>query len=95
MCCKSNHEKTYKCSIWFFCLIGRYSFAIVGINMTELVYVLLKKGSLRTHFYNMKTVPTNLDDFHEVYCKLCLGMNLTGICNNNISENCLTPVHDS
>ncbi|KAH3835163.1 ELMO domain-containing protein 2-like [Dreissena polymorpha] len=44
------------------------SFAIVGINMTELVYTLLKKGHLRTHFYNGTQSPPSLQDYHEVYC---------------------------
>ncbi|KAL4230242.1 ELMO domain-containing protein 1 [Mactra antiquata] len=45
-----------------------YSFAIVGINMTDLVYHLLVKGNLRTHFYNMKTSRPTIEDFHEAYC---------------------------
>ncbi|XP_060581413.1 ELMO domain-containing protein 2-like [Ruditapes philippinarum] len=45
-----------------------YSFAIVGINLTELVYTLLRYGNLRSHFYNSKTAKPTLEDFHEVYC---------------------------
>jgi len=49
--------------------VSRYSFAIVGINMTDLVYSLLKKGGLRTHFYNTNTAMPTMEYFHEVYCK--------------------------
>lgn len=45
-----------------------YSYAIVGINMTEMVYTLLKNGNLRTHFYNSFIARPSLHDFHEVYC---------------------------
>lgn len=45
-----------------------YSFAIVGINLTEMVYTLLKNGNLRTHFYNSHTARPLLEDFHEIYC---------------------------
>lgn len=45
-----------------------YSFAIVGINLTELVYTLLKNGNLRTHFYNSRTSRPTIEDYHEVYC---------------------------
>ncbi|XP_045203580.2 ELMO domain-containing protein 2-like [Mercenaria mercenaria] len=45
-----------------------YSFAIVGINLTELVYTLLKHGNLRTHYYNNKSSKPTIEDFHEVYC---------------------------
>lgn len=45
-----------------------YSFAIVGINMTELVYTFLVKGNLKTHFYNYKQSRPTLEEFHEIYC---------------------------
>ena len=69
----------YYINFVFFCLvcclfscyyyIFRYSFAIVGINMTELVYTLLLKGKLKTHFYNYKQSRPTLEEFHEIYCK--------------------------
>ncbi|KAM4807583.1 ELMO domain-containing protein 2 isoform 2-T4 [Rhinophrynus dorsalis] len=54
----SNHPK-----------IG-YSYAIVGINLTEMAYSLLKSGALKSHFYN--TVPEfpRLKCFHQFYCYL-------------------------
>lgn len=45
-----------------------YSFAIVGINMTDLVYHLLMNGNLKTHFYNSGTSQPTIGDLHEVYC---------------------------
>lgn len=45
-----------------------YSLAIVGINMTELVYTLLKSGNLRSHFYTLKAAPPSLEEYHQVYC---------------------------
>ncbi|KAK3579958.1 hypothetical protein CHS0354_033476 [Potamilus streckersoni] len=45
-----------------------YSFAIVGINLTDLVYDLLKKGYMRTHFYNKICGKATIEEFHEVYC---------------------------
>ncbi|KAJ8297396.1 hypothetical protein KUTeg_023927 [Tegillarca granosa] len=49
-----------------------YSYAIVSINMTSLLYEILSNGALRTHFYNIKTEKPSLQDFHEVYCYLFL-----------------------
>lgn len=47
----------------------RYSFAIVGINMTELCIRFFKNGALKSHFYNLdKKFPT-MTDFHELYCE--------------------------
>ncbi|XP_062622101.1 ELMO domain-containing protein 2-like, partial [Saccostrea cucullata] len=45
-----------------------YSFAIVGINLTNMVYKALVSGSLRTHFYNVIDGAPRVQDFHEVYC---------------------------
>ncbi|XP_022326725.1 ELMO domain-containing protein 2-like [Crassostrea virginica] len=45
-----------------------YSFAIVGINLTSMTYEALRKGSLRTHFYNVTDKAPKIQDFHEVYC---------------------------
>ena len=49
---------------------SRFSFAIVGINITELQYRLMMKRKLRTHFYNLQTPQPSMDAYHEVYCKL-------------------------
>ncbi|NP_001080025.1 ELMO/CED-12 domain containing 2 L homeolog isoform X1 [Xenopus laevis] len=47
-----------------------YSYAIVGINLTEMAYSLLKNGALKSHFYN--TVPDfpQMKSFHQLYCYL-------------------------
>ncbi|KAG8453925.1 hypothetical protein GDO86_000522 [Hymenochirus boettgeri] len=47
-----------------------YSYAIVGINLTEMAYSLLKSGALKSHFYN--TVPEfpRMKSFHQFYCYL-------------------------
>ncbi|XP_053713451.1 ELMO domain-containing protein 2 [Synchiropus splendidus] len=47
-----------------------YSYAIVGINLTEMAYSLLKSGALKPHFYN--TVPglPEVRHFHQLYCYL-------------------------
>ncbi|XP_050417714.1 ELMO domain-containing protein 2 [Patella vulgata] len=47
-----------------------YSYAIVGINLTSMIYTLLKGGKLRTHFYNLKQAPVTIQDLHDVYCYL-------------------------
>ncbi|XP_041358917.1 ELMO domain-containing protein 1-like [Gigantopelta aegis] len=45
-----------------------FSYAIVGINMTDMCYNLLKLKRLRGHFYNLRNDAPELSDFHEVYC---------------------------
>ncbi|CAL1537967.1 unnamed protein product [Lymnaea stagnalis] len=47
-----------------------FSFAIVGINITEMGYSLLAKRKLRSHFYGLSNGEHTLDDFHQVYCHL-------------------------
>ncbi|XP_053259290.1 ELMO domain-containing protein 2 isoform X1 [Podarcis raffonei] len=47
-----------------------YSYAIVGINLTEMAYNLLKNGHLRTHFYNLVPGEPQMKDFHQFYCYL-------------------------
>ncbi|XP_061440882.1 ELMO domain-containing protein 2 isoform X4 [Rhineura floridana] len=47
-----------------------YSYAIVGINLTEMAYNLLKNGFLKTHFYNLVPGEPQLKDFHQFYCYL-------------------------
>ncbi|KAK0151486.1 ELMO domain-containing protein 2 [Merluccius polli] len=47
-----------------------YSYAIVGINLTEMAYSLLKSGDLKPHFYNTVTGNPELHHFHHLYCYL-------------------------
>ncbi|XP_056136862.1 ELMO domain-containing protein 2 [Lampris incognitus] len=47
-----------------------YSYAIVGINLTEMAYSLLKSGSLKPHFYNTVSGKPELQHFHQLYCYL-------------------------
>nr|XP_025961920.1 ELMO domain-containing protein 2 isoform X2 [Dromaius novaehollandiae] len=55
---RSNHPK-----------LG-YSYAIVGINLTEMAYSLLKNGALKSHLYNTVSGLPQMEDFHQFYCKL-------------------------
>uniref|UniRef100_A0A8D0GRV0 ELMO domain containing 2 n=1 Tax=Sphenodon punctatus TaxID=8508 RepID=A0A8D0GRV0_SPHPU len=55
---RSNHPK-----------LG-YSYAIVGINLTEMAYSLLKSGALKSHFYNLVPGLPQLEHFHQFYCYL-------------------------
>lgn len=50
-------------------VICRYSFAIVGINITSLAHQLLSQGHLKTHFYNSVSGRPRLEHFHLVFCK--------------------------
>ncbi|CAL8096115.1 unnamed protein product [Calicophoron daubneyi] len=43
-----------------------YPFSVVGINLTEMMYVFLKNGDLKNQLYNMNPEPT-LKDFQETY----------------------------
>ncbi|XP_077156349.1 ELMO domain-containing protein 2 isoform X3 [Paroedura picta] len=47
-----------------------YSYAIVGINLTEMAYSLLKNGALKTYFYNLVPSVAQMDHFHRFYCYL-------------------------
>uniref|UniRef100_H3AEU8 ELMO domain containing 1 n=1 Tax=Latimeria chalumnae TaxID=7897 RepID=H3AEU8_LATCH len=47
-----------------------YSFAIVGINITDLVYNLLLSGALKTHFYNVAPEVPTLAHFQQTFCYL-------------------------
>jgi len=51
-----------------------YSFAIVGINLTHMSYMLWKDGTAKTHIYNICHKPNgyqpNLKHFHRFYCHL-------------------------
>lgn len=49
--------------------ICRYSFAIVGINITDLAYNLLVSGALKTHFYNIAPEAPTLSHFQQTFCK--------------------------
>ncbi|KFO20705.1 ELMO domain-containing protein 1, partial [Fukomys damarensis] len=48
----------------------RYSFAIVGINITDLAYNLLISGALKTHFYNIAPEAPTLSHFQQTFCYL-------------------------
>ncbi|KAK2817175.1 hypothetical protein Q5P01_025366 [Channa striata] len=47
-----------------------YSYAIVGINLTEMAYSLLRSGALKPHFYNTVLGTPELCHFHQLYCYL-------------------------
>uniref|UniRef100_A0A3B4TSY6 ELMO/CED-12 domain containing 2 n=1 Tax=Seriola dumerili TaxID=41447 RepID=A0A3B4TSY6_SERDU len=47
-----------------------YSYAIVGINLTEMAYSLLKSGALKPHLYNAVQSTPELQHFHQLYCYL-------------------------
>ncbi|XP_071077579.1 ELMO domain-containing protein 1 isoform X1 [Desmodus rotundus] len=47
-----------------------YSFAIVGINITDLTYNLLVSGALKTHFYNIAPEAPTLSHFQQTFCYL-------------------------
>ncbi|XP_041055791.1 ELMO domain-containing protein 1 isoform X2 [Carcharodon carcharias] len=48
----------------------RFSFAIVGINITDLSYTLLVSGALKTHLYNVAPEAPSLFHFHKIFCYL-------------------------
>uniref|UniRef100_UPI00358E80AA ELMO domain-containing protein 1-like n=1 Tax=Myxine glutinosa TaxID=7769 RepID=UPI00358E80AA len=47
-----------------------FSFAIVGIDLTEMVYTFLRKGTLKCHMYNVAPAAPSLRDVNEVFCIL-------------------------
>uniref|UniRef100_A0A3B4FVN2 ELMO domain containing 1 n=1 Tax=Pundamilia nyererei TaxID=303518 RepID=A0A3B4FVN2_9CICH len=47
-----------------------YSFAIVGINITDLAYSLLVSGALKTHLYNVAPEMPILLHFQQTFCYL-------------------------
>uniref|UniRef100_A0A803K0G8 ELMO/CED-12 domain containing 1 n=1 Tax=Xenopus tropicalis TaxID=8364 RepID=A0A803K0G8_XENTR len=49
---------------------SRYSFAIVGINITDLAYNLLISGALKTHLYNVAPEAPTLHHFQQTFCFL-------------------------
>uniref|UniRef100_A0A3B3Y0R5 ELMO domain-containing protein n=1 Tax=Poecilia mexicana TaxID=48701 RepID=A0A3B3Y0R5_9TELE len=44
-----------------------YSFAIVGINITDLAYSLLVSGALKTHLYNVAPEMAGLQHFQQIF----------------------------
>ncbi|XP_062379147.1 ELMO domain-containing protein 2 [Sardina pilchardus] len=52
-----------------------YSYAIVGINLTEMAYSLLKSGALKFHFYNSVEDRPQMKHFHLLYCYLAYEFN--------------------
>lgn len=56
-------------------LSPRYSFAIVGINITDLAYSLLVSGALKTHLYNVAPEMPSLLHFQQTFCEYWIGMN--------------------
>lgn len=55
---RSNHPK-----------LG-YSYAIVGINLTEMAYSLLKSEALKLHLYKFVPGAPTMEHFHQFYCYL-------------------------
>lgn len=47
-----------------------YSYAIVGINVTEMAYSLLRSGALKSHFYNLVPGSPQMKHFHQFFCYL-------------------------
>ncbi|XP_041088581.1 ELMO domain-containing protein 1 [Polyodon spathula] len=47
-----------------------YSFAIVGINITDLAHTLLVSGALKTHLYNVAPEASALAHFQQTFCYL-------------------------
>ncbi|TRY64460.1 hypothetical protein DNTS_017143 [Danionella cerebrum] len=47
-----------------------YSYAIVGINLTEMAYSLLKCDALKLHLYNSVPGRAQMQHFHQFYCFL-------------------------
>ena len=46
-----------------------FSFAIVGINMTEMCVTLLNKRQFRSYIYSFEKPDPGLTDFHRIYCE--------------------------
>lgn len=53
---------------------SRYSYAIVGINLTEMAYSLLRTGTLKPHFYNTVQGTPELKHFHQLYCEYLISI---------------------
>ncbi|NWW35187.1 ELMD1 protein, partial [Panurus biarmicus] len=66
-------KKELRYFFFFFLSFHRYyiySFAIVGINITDLAYNLLVSGALKTHFYNVAPEAPTLTHFQQTFCYL-------------------------
>jgi len=48
----------------------RYSFAIVGINLTHMAYKLLMDSSLKSHMFNINLHKPTIENFHHFYSYL-------------------------
>lgn len=68
---QTNIEKTASCKLTciFLSLPSSYSFAIVGINITDLAYSLLVSGALKTHLYNVAPEMPSLLHFQQTFCE--------------------------
>uniref|UniRef100_A0A914ER53 ELMO domain-containing protein n=1 Tax=Acrobeloides nanus TaxID=290746 RepID=A0A914ER53_9BILA len=47
-----------------------FPYAICGITITALTRDLLRSGLLKNHFYNALHGKPNMDNFHQVYCRI-------------------------
>ncbi|XP_069487299.1 ELMO domain-containing protein 2 isoform X3 [Ambystoma mexicanum] len=47
-----------------------YSYAIVGINLTEMAYSLLRSGALKSQLYNLVSGSPQMQHFHQFFCYL-------------------------
>ena len=45
----------------------RYSFAIVGINLTHMAYKLLHDSALKPHMFNINPHKPTMENFHHFY----------------------------
>ena len=45
----------------------RYSFAIVGINLTHMAYKLLRENVLKSHIFNVNPGQPSMENFHHFY----------------------------
>ncbi len=64
---------TNQCTFSKLNIFSRYSFAIVGINLTHMAYRLLNDGSAKTHVFSSTCDPersSDLSHFHYLYCYL-------------------------
>ena len=51
----------------FSVLCCRYSFAIVGINLTHMAYKLLTDSALKSHMFNINPHKPTMENFHHFY----------------------------
>uniref|UniRef100_A0A4W6CTP5 ELMO domain-containing protein n=1 Tax=Lates calcarifer TaxID=8187 RepID=A0A4W6CTP5_LATCA len=55
--------------LYFLSSSSSYSFAIVGINITDLAHSLLVSGALKTHLYNVAPEIPSLLHFQQTFCE--------------------------